>query len=211
MQTVGIIGGAGFIGSHLTQKFLAQGYRVKASVTDPSKLEKYAHLNTFTNANQLEIVALRVENKAQTATFVEGCHIIIHAGTPFQLEVKDPKTELLDPTLQGTEHLLEAASRSKMLEKLVFVASVASYNTHFPLPPETKNPTEDTFNEQDTPFLSEESHPYGQAKFLANQNVEQFIQTHPNLGFDITSVSPVLVVGKALSSRADSTSSGLLF
>lgn len=28
MKTVGIIGGAGFIGSHITKKFLADGYRV---------------------------------------------------------------------------------------------------------------------------------------------------------------------------------------
>ncbi|WP_460913706.1 hypothetical protein [Spirosoma areae] len=38
MQTVGIIGGAGFIGNYVTQKFLTEGYAVKAS--DPGQHRK---------------------------------------------------------------------------------------------------------------------------------------------------------------------------
>jgi dihydroflavonol-4-reductase len=41
MKKVGIIGGAGFIGSYNTKKFLAEGYQVKVSATDISKKEKY--------------------------------------------------------------------------------------------------------------------------------------------------------------------------
>jgi nucleoside-diphosphate-sugar epimerase len=37
MQTVGIIGGAGFIGSYVTKQFLENGFRVKVSATDISK------------------------------------------------------------------------------------------------------------------------------------------------------------------------------
>jgi len=36
MQTVGIIGGAGFIGSYVTKGFLENGFRVKVSATDIS-------------------------------------------------------------------------------------------------------------------------------------------------------------------------------
>lgn len=35
MQTVGIIGGAGFIGSYVTQKFLTEGYTVKVYLSEP--------------------------------------------------------------------------------------------------------------------------------------------------------------------------------
>ena len=41
MKKVGIIGGAGFIGSYNTKKFLEEGYQVKVSATDISKKEKY--------------------------------------------------------------------------------------------------------------------------------------------------------------------------
>ncbi len=43
MKTVGIIGGAGFIGSYNTKKFLENGYHVKVSATDLSNKDKYAH------------------------------------------------------------------------------------------------------------------------------------------------------------------------
>lgn len=210
MKTVGIIGGSGFIGSHTTKKFLEEGFKVKVSATDISKPEKYKHLKELKNAENLEILALKVENKQQLKAFVQGCEIVIHGGTPFQLDVQDPKTELFDPTIKGTENFLEIIKNMPSIEKVVFIASVAAYNTNFPLPPDGKTP-EDTIAEHDKPFMSEESHPYAQAKFIANQTVEKFTKEHPDLHFEITSVSPVAVMGKSLSNREDSTSSGLQF
>lgn len=210
MKTVGIIGSSGFIGSHTTKKFLDKGFKVKASVTDISKTEKYHHLKSLNNAENLEIVQLKVENKEQLEEFASGCNILVHGGTPFQLEVQDPKTELFDPTIEGTKNFLEVLNTASGIEKVVFVASVGAYNTNFPLPPEGLGP-DDTIDEKNTPFISEESHPYAQAKFIANQTVEKYIKEHPAIDFEITSVSPVGVMGMALSKREDSTSSGLQF
>lgn len=210
MKTIGIIGGSGFIGSHTTKKFLEEGFKVKVSATDITKKEKYVHLKELQNAENLEILPLKVENKNQLKAFVNGCDIVVHGGTPFQLDVQDPKTELFDPTIEGTKNFLEVINETSNIEKVVFVASVAAYNTNFPMPAGGKSP-EDTFDENDNPFMSEESHPYAQAKFIANQTVEKFINDHPNIDFEITSVSPVAVMGKSLSNREDSTSSGLQF
>lgn len=210
MKTVGIIGGSGFIGSHTTKKFLQEGFKVKVSATDISKTEKYEHLKKLPNAENLEILPLKVENKNQLKEFTKGCEIVIHGGTPFQLDVQDPKTELFDPTIKGTENFLEVINETPGIEKVVFIASVASFNTNFPMLPEGKN-ANDMIDEDDKPFMSEESHPYAQAKFIANQTVEKFIKEHPNTEFEITSVSPVSVMGKSLSQREDSTSSGLQF
>ena len=210
MKKVGIIGGSGFIGSFNTQKFLSEGYKVKVSVTDFSKKEKYEHLLKLNNAEYLEIVQLDVENKSELTNFLKGCEIVIHGGTPFQLDVKDPKTELFDPTIKGTVNFLEAIQKTPGIEKVIFIASVAAFNTNFPLPPENKT-EDDQFNETDLPFMNDQSHPYGQAKFIANQTVNKFITDNPNLGFEITTVSPVGVMGKSLSTRQDSTSTGLQF
>jgi nucleoside-diphosphate-sugar epimerase len=210
MKTVGIIGGSGFIGSHVTKKFLQEGFKIRVSATDISKLEKYSHLKSLTNAEHLEIVPLKVENRNQLKEFVIGCDIVVHGGTPFQLDVQDPKTELFDPTIKGTENFLEVINDTPSIEKVVFIASVASYNTNFPLPAGGKSPR-DTFDENDIPFSSEEGHPYAQAKFIANQTVEKFIKEHSDAHFEITSVSPTGVMGKSLSNREDSTSSGLQF
>ncbi|MFT3884029.1 MAG: FISUMP domain-containing protein [Flavobacteriales bacterium] len=47
MTTTGIIGGAGFIGSHATKKFLAEGHRVRVGTTDLASPECYAHLKAL--------------------------------------------------------------------------------------------------------------------------------------------------------------------
>ncbi|MFC3416149.1 NAD-dependent epimerase/dehydratase family protein [Algoriphagus hitonicola] len=210
MKKVGIIGGSGFIGSYNTQKFLNEGYQVKVSTTDLSKKEKYEHLLSLKNAENLEIAQLDVENKQELMDFLKDCQIVIHGGTPFQLDVKDLQKELFDPTIKGTENFLEAVLKTPGIEKVVFIASVAAYNTNFPFLPAGKTEGEQ-ITENDAPFMSEQGIPYAQAKFIANQAVDKFIADHPNLSFEITSVSPTGVMGKSLSNRQDSTSTGIQF
>ena len=210
MKKIGIIGGSGFIGSYITKYFLEEGYHVKVSATDIFNEEKYKHLWKFENADKLQIQQLNVANKEEFQEFVSDCSIIIHGGTPFLLDFKDPQSELFDPTIKGTENILEIINKTSSVTKVVFIASVAAYNTNFPMPAGGKSPN-DTFNENDTPYISEESHPYAQAKFIANQTVLKFINENPKAHFEITSVSPVAVMGKSLSKREDSTSTGLQF
>ncbi|MDO9274484.1 MAG: NAD-dependent epimerase/dehydratase family protein [Lutibacter sp.] len=210
MKKVGIIGGSGFIGSYITKLFLENRYEVKVSVTDISKEEKFQHLRKLKNSNRLEIKELDVTNKVLLKSFIKDCDIVIHGGTPFQLDVKDSKTELFDPTIKGTENFLEVIKQSNTIKKVVIIASAAAYNTNFPLPAGGKT-VNDTFSETDKPFFNEEGHPYAQAKYIANQVVEKFIKDNPNLTFEITSVSPVGVMGNSLSNRQDSTSTGIQF
>jgi dihydroflavonol-4-reductase len=210
MKTVGVIGGSGFIGSYVTRVFLDNGFEVKVSVTDIGREDKYKHLKDLNYSANLSITEMNVTDKAALRDFVAGCNVVIHGGTPFILDVQDPEKELFEPTVKGTEHFLEVIKNTPGLEKVVFIASVASFNTHFPMPPEGKTPF-DPIDENDRKFISPESHPYGQAKFLANQVVEKFIADHPDLPFEITSVAPVVVMGSALSGRADSTSIGFQF
>lgn len=210
MKKVGIIGGSGFIGSYITRQFLNNGFEVKVSSTNLSKTEKYQHLKKLYNADQLTVTELNVENKEQLKTFVADCDIVIHGGTPFQLDVEDPQRDLFDPTIKGTENFLDVVHNTPKVKKVVLIASVAAYNTNFPLPAGGKQPS-DPVSETDTPFTSEESHPYAQAKFIANETVNAFIKNHPKLDVEITSVSPVGVFGKSLSNREDSVSTGLQF
>jgi nucleoside-diphosphate-sugar epimerase len=210
MKKAGIIGGSGFIGSYVTKVFLDNGFQVKVSSTDITNKEKYQHLLSLEHSDKIEFVPLNVEDKDALRSFVSGCDIVVHGGTPFQLSVQDPQKDLFDPTIKGTENFLEVVSQTPGIEKVVLIASVASWNTNFPMPAGGKSFT-DTFDENDTRFISSESHPYCQAKYLAHQTVEKFIAETNGLPFEITSVSPVMVMGKSLSARQDSTSSGLQY
>jgi hypothetical protein len=210
MQTVGIIGGSGFIGSYITKIFLEENYKVKVSSTDINNKSKYEHLLTLNNADKVEVCALDVRDIQMVEGFVKGCDILVHAGTPFILDVKDPQKELFDPTVQGTRNLLQVISKSKELKKVVIIASIAAWNTSFPLNPATY-PANHIFTEKDTPYISEQDHPYALAKFLADKEVRKFINEHPDLPFEISSISPTFVVGNSLSNRKDSTSAGMQY
>jgi dihydroflavonol-4-reductase len=210
MQTAGIIGGSGFIGSYVTKLFLNKGYKVKVSSTDISNKSKYAHLQSFDNAANLEICALDLMQTDSIRDFASGCSIIVHGGTPFILDVQDPQTQLFEPTVKGTENFLRVIKDMPGIQKVVFIASVAAWNTSFPLNPASYN-NDHVFSENDTPYFGESDHPYAQAKFLADQVVRKFTADNPGLPFEIVSVSPVFVTGSPLSSREDSTSMGLQY
>ncbi len=210
MKQVGIIGGSGFIGSYITKKFLEEGFGVRISSRDISKKENYQHLKNLDKSENLEIYSLDVRNLDALKKFAEGCDILVHSGTPFQLDVKDPKKELLDPTIKGTESFLTVVSELKSLKKVVFLASVAAFNTAFPLPADDKSP-DHVYSENDDPFIHEDNHPYAQAKYFADQTVRKFVKEHPDIRFEVVSVYPTFVTGKSLSNRQDSTSTGMQF
>lgn len=210
MKKAGIIGGSGFIGSYNTKKFLSEGYQVRVSTTDLANRSKYAHLFELPNAENLEVMQLDVADEKQLERFLSGCAIVVHGGTPFQLEVADVQKELLDPTIKGTENFLKTVLNTQGIEKVVFIASVGAMNTNFPLLPAGKVAGE-VISEADPFYMSEESHPYAQAKFIANKAVVNFVAQHKELPFEIVSVSPTGVMGMALSKREDSTSMGIQY
>jgi nucleoside-diphosphate-sugar epimerase len=210
MKTAGIIGGSGYIGSYVTKTFLENGFSVKVSTTDIKKKKKYSHLNRMAGAENLKICPLDTRDIASLSSFVDGCDVVVHGGTPFQLDVKDPTKELFEPTIKGTENFLNAIHEATSVKKVVIIASVASFNTGYPMPVADRSP-DHLYTESDEPHLNEEGHPYAQAKYYADRVVQTFIEDHPESDVEIVSVYPVGVMGPALSQRDDSTSMGLQY
>lgn len=210
MKTVGIIGGSGYIGSYVTSKFLEEGFKVKVSSRDISKRKNYKHLEQHANAINLGVYPINILDIMSVRDFVDGCDIVIHGGTPFQLDVKDPTRDLFEPTIKGTEIFLKVIQESLSVHKAVIVASVAAFNTGFPMPVEGRS-EEHLYTETDEPHLNEEGHPYALAKYYADRVVQKFVADHSDSGVEIVSVYPVAVMGPALSNRDDSTSVGLQY
>jgi nucleoside-diphosphate-sugar epimerase len=210
MKTAGIIGGSGYIGSYVTKKFLENGYKVKVSATDIRKKKKYDHLKSLNGAENLQVIHLDTRDVESLRSFLNGCDVIVHSGTPFQLDVKDPTRDLLEPTISGTENFFTVLKQTPTVKNVVMVASVGSYNTDYPMPVAGRS-SDHIYTESDEPFLNENSHPYAQAKYYADQLVRTFIADHLEVEVDIVSVYPTGVMGPALSNRDDSTSMGLQY
>ncbi|MBX9681268.1 MAG: NAD-dependent epimerase/dehydratase family protein [Gemmataceae bacterium] len=118
-----VTGGAGFIGSHLVDGLLAEGFAVRVlDDLSSGKLENLAHVKDRIEFQQGDIVSREDVRKA-----VEGCSFIFHlAALPSVTKsVEDP---LLSHTIcaTGTLTVLEEARLAKV-KRVVYASSCAVY------------------------------------------------------------------------------------
>jgi UDP-glucose 4-epimerase len=105
-----ITGGAGFIGSHLAERLLADGHQV--TVVDDlttGRAENIAHLRTH---ERFQMVRDSVENQGTVNILMSGCDAVFHlaAAVGVRLVAEEP-VRTIRTTIHGTEVVLEAANR----------------------------------------------------------------------------------------------------
>ncbi|MEO8427668.1 MAG: GDP-mannose 4,6-dehydratase [Verrucomicrobiota bacterium] len=106
-----VTGGAGFIGSHLVERLLNDGYAV--SIIDDFSTGSRANLNSVAANPALTIIESTVSECAELSAVVEKVESIYHlaAAVGVELVVKSP-IHTIQTNLRETEAILEAASRS---------------------------------------------------------------------------------------------------
>lgn len=125
-----ITGGAGFIGSHLTEHLLAAGNSVR--VLDNLSTGKRGNLPAHP---LLEFVLGDIRDKQLVTETARGMQAIVHlaAVASVQASVDDP-TGTHETNFDGTLYLLEAA-RKENIRRFLYASSAAVYgdNTRLPL------------------------------------------------------------------------------
>ncbi len=116
-----ITGGAGFIGSHLSEYLLEQGHQVFV-VDDLStgNVENILHLKTNPN---FHYTIDTIMNVPATAELVDRCDVVFHlaAAVGVKLIVKSP-VRTIETNTKGTEIILELADKKK---KKVLITSTS--------------------------------------------------------------------------------------
>jgi UDP-glucose 4-epimerase len=122
-----ITGGAGFIGSHLSELLLAEGWEVYAlDDISTGSLDNVAHLREHPNYH---LVIESVLSPAVVSELVHKCDVVYHlaAAVGVRLIVEQPVRTLLT-NIQGAETVLEYCAR---FGKRVLVASTSEvYGDH---------------------------------------------------------------------------------
>lgn len=116
-----LTGGAGFIGSHLAERLLADGHDV--AVLDnlsTGSIDNIAHLK---GTRGFTYVIDTVTNEPLLAEMIDGCDVVFHlaAAVGVKLIVEQP-VHTIETNVHGTEVVLKHASKKK---KLVFIASTS--------------------------------------------------------------------------------------
>jgi UDP-glucose 4-epimerase len=118
-----VTGGAGFIGSHLTEALVAQNCQVR--VLDNLSTGKPVNLATV--REQVEFIQGSITDAAAVDRAVQGCEIVFHlAALPSVARSVEAPLESHEACATGTVHILNAARRLGV-RRVVYAASSSAY------------------------------------------------------------------------------------
>ncbi|UPZ16086.1 SDR family oxidoreductase [Flavobacterium humidisoli] len=131
-NTILITGGAGFIGSNLTEYFLGLGYKV-VCLDNFSTGHRY-NLKDFLNNPDFKLIEGDIRNLSDCNLAVEGVDYVLHQAALGSVprSIKDPITTN-DVNVSGFLNMLTAASDAKV-KRFVYAASSSTYGDSQGLP-----------------------------------------------------------------------------
>ena len=137
MSTFLVTGGAGFIGSSITEALLAAGESVR--ILDDFSSGRRQNLETL--KGKLEVMEGSIVDAATVARAVKDVHVIFHqAAIPSVIRsVETPQPSML-ANVQGTTVVLDVA-RSSGVKRVIFAASSSAYGNTPTLPKIETMPT----------------------------------------------------------------------
>lgn len=126
-QTVLVTGADGFIGSHLTEMLLAEGYKVRA-LSYYNSFNNWGWLEGIDNP-RLEIVSGDVRDPDFCRHIVKGCSTVYHLAAliaiPYSYVAPD---SYVDTNIKGTLNMCQAA-RDVGVERIVVTSTSEVYGT----------------------------------------------------------------------------------
>jgi len=131
-----VTGGAGFIGSHLTEALVARGDQVRVLDNFSSGTPR----NLSDVESRIELVKGDLRNRADLMEALQDSEVVFHeaAFVSNPLSLLEP-SECLDVNVHGTELLLEEA-RNAGVRRVVMASSAAVYGDTDQLPTSEKTP-----------------------------------------------------------------------
>jgi dihydroflavonol-4-reductase len=112
-----ITGATGFVGSHVAQRYAAEGAKLRLLTRKTSRLDGLASLDAETVVGDL-----REPESLRSA--LTGCDALVHVAADYRLWVRDPK-EMYAANVDGTRELLRIA-REAGVQRVVYTSSVAT-------------------------------------------------------------------------------------
>ncbi len=113
-----VTGANGHLGNNLLRLLLSKGITVKASVRNTENKEPFTGLDC-------ELVKADLMDKKSLIKAFTGITNLYAVGAAFKMWAKNPKTEIYDNNVKGTQNLFEAASICGV-KNIVYVSSVAA-------------------------------------------------------------------------------------
>lgn len=182
-----ITGADGFIGSHLVEKLIEEGYKVKAFVYYNS-FNSWGWLDTLPKdiQDQIEIFSGDIRDPNGVRTVVKGVDVIYHLAAliaiPYSYHSPD---SYVDTNVKGTLNILQAA-RDYNIERVLVTSTSEVYGTALYVPIDEKHPKQG-------------QSPYSASKIGADAMADSFFRS---FNLPVTIVRPFNTFGPRQSARA---------
>ena len=163
-----LTGGAGFIGSHLTEKLISEGHSVTA--LDNLSTGSSANLDSLKGSSAFKLVEASMLDRSIVDQLVADSDGVIHLGAALGVQrILERPYESFIANTQGTENLIIAAAESK---KKIFIASTSEIYG--------KNPEQPLNEESDRVIGSPKllRWAYSEAKAIDESLAQMFAQSH---------------------------------
>lgn len=204
-KPVMVTGANGYVASWLVYKLLQEGITVHAAVRNPNNEKKIGHLKKAAAelSGNIRFFQGDLLTPGSYAKAMEGCELVYHTASPFITDVKDPQKELVDPAVKGTTNVLESASQTPSVKRVVVTSScVAIYTDAI----DTVNApggriTEKVWN--NTASLDYQPYPY--SKTMAEKKAWEIQKSQSQ--WDLITVNMSFVMGPALNPHHNTSES----
>ncbi len=187
-KAVLVTGAGGFIGSHLTERLVREGHRVRALVRYNGRDDR-GHLDDLPVDLQAELEVHRGDLKDAEAVrkAVAGREWVFHLGALIAIpySYQNPH-DVVQTNVMGTAHVLDGCRDSSTLERLVLTSTSEVYGTAQYVPIDEKH------------ALCAQS-PYAATKIAADALGESY---HRAFGLPVTILRPFNTFGPRQSARA---------
>lgn len=182
-----VTGSCGFIGSHLVERLLEKGCRVRAFVMYNS-FNRWGWLDSLPKdmLDRIEVIAGDVRDPSGVRDSLKDVDIVFHLaaliGIPFSYNTPD---SYIDTNIKGTQNILQA-SRDRGVRRIIVTSTSEVYGTALYVPIDERHPRQ-------------AQSPYAATKIAADSLAESFMR-----GFDlpVTIVRPFNTYGPRQSARA---------
>jgi len=116
-----ITGGAGFIGSHLSEKFLKE--KIKVVSVDDLSTGSYENISHLTKNRNFQFVYETIFNETVVDRIVSECDMIVHLAAAVGVElVMSNQVKVIETNIHGTDTILKIANRYR---KKILIASTS--------------------------------------------------------------------------------------
>ena len=173
MNQINLVTGAnGHLGNNLVRALLDRGKTVRASVRNPKNREPFEGLDC-------EIVQADLLDKPSLLRAMEGVDTLYQVAAVFKHWARDPQKEIIEPNMQGTRNVLEAAAEQDV-RRVVYVSSEGAMDGHI-------SPVDET---------SWKSNFHGNPYFQSKTETERLaLRLADELGLNLLTVLPGAIIG----------------